>query len=157
MEISNEEGRRKTIINDLHSQWQVEKDSWGEMQNCYRIHQLRLVAQMEGLKVTIHKEKEGGRRERVEKGVKEAEMLLTRHREAELRWRVKELELELVNVKSKTEEEWEEITAQYQVALTRLRKRCEELANETNERVAELGTVQQERDDYEVRCYLATP
>jgi hypothetical protein len=151
-EISAEEGRRKTIINDLHSQWQVEKASWGEMQRCYRIHQLKLVAQAEGLRVSIYKEKEGGRRERVERGLKEAEALLSRHKETELRWKAKELELELTNTKGETEGDWEDITAQYQVALAKLKKRCEELAEETNERVAEVVTVQKERDHYEVRC-----
>jgi hypothetical protein len=39
----------------------------------------------------IEREKEGKRRERVAKAGKEVEVLLTRRRETELRWRVREL------------------------------------------------------------------
>jgi hypothetical protein len=151
-ELSNEEGRHNEIFREVKSHWATEKSSWTEIQHCFRIHQLKLVSQMEGLRVMIEKERNGTRRERVRKGIKEAEMLLVRRREAASKWRIRELEEELDNAKAHVEEDRARAADHFRDVISQLEKKCQAFEKETSERTREFEEIQQERDDFEVCC-----
>jgi hypothetical protein len=154
-ELSHEEGRHNKTVQELKSRWEVDKDSWTEMQHCIRIHQLKLVSQMEGLRVVIEKERDGARRERVEKSVKEAEMLLVQRREATSKWRMRDLEEELDDAKARAEDDRARNVDHFQDVIGDFEKKCQALEKETSERARELEEIHQERDGFEVCLHIS--
>jgi chromosome segregation ATPase len=152
-ELSNEQGRFHTSMTDLQTKWQSEKDQWTEMQHCYRIHQLKLVVQLEELRVMLEKQKEEIRKLTLQKAVKEAEVVLAQGKVTDLKWTMEGLEEELKDVRGDTEEAEEAWVGQYQAAVEKLKRKCKEFADETKEKTTELEEAQKERDELEVCVY----
>lgn len=154
-ELILEQTRSKEAAKAIKAQWQAENDEWREgcdsLQACHRIAHLRTLAQLDQERLTVVREKDIARQERVARLQRDYRITMFQVRENELEGMIEELADEIETLKHKSEEENSAMVTQYEEAAEQLRVKCKQYAAEVAQKAKELAGVQKEKDKIEVR------
>lgn len=159
-ELVLEQTRSKEAAKAIKAQWQVESGEWREgcdsLQACHRIAHLRTVIELDKERLTVVKEKDVARRERIAILQRDYRITMFQVKESELEGRIAELEDGIEELRAQGEEDTNALVMQYQEAVEKLRTKYTQLAEEAARKTGELAAIGKERDKIEVSNYLCT-
>ncbi|OCH94416.1 hypothetical protein OBBRIDRAFT_789334 [Obba rivulosa] len=132
--VADEQARSKQAIEHLQKRWQDERTEWRDgcemLQAAHRIAHLRTADALDSERLTVLKEREALRTERLARLQRDFRLVTFQRRETELEERVGDLEWELEEVRRTTEEEQSVLNEELQDKVGALEGKRKKLAAE---------------------------